>query len=180
MASTFSLLTNMRLARTRYPWGRRAPGWKDSPVCAPWFEAELPAAGSARQPRIRRDDRPHHDPSFGSSGVPKRAAPFCKTGRSPKVLSESCPLGPCGASRSRGAPSGGVTSWRSSLRDRQELYRCSHAAFNSAPSGTRPSVANRHKAIRSLRASATVSTRRMRPFEAPSRLCNQRVNALLG
>ena len=43
-----------------------------------------------------------------------------------------------------------------------------HAALNTAPSGTTPWVVYRHKATRSLRASATMAIRRIRPFAAPT------------
>ena len=52
--------------------------------------------------------------------------------------------------------------------------------FVTAPSGITPSMTNRHKAIRSLRASATTMTlRRRRPVE-PTRSRNQTTGAVPG
>ena len=52
--------------------------------------------------------------------------------------------------------------------------------MNTAPSGTTPWVTKRHKATSSLRASATMAIRRTRPFAAPTRARNQRLNAESG
>ena len=49
--------------------------------------------------------------------------------------------------------------------------------FKAAPSGTMPCVANRHSAIRSFRATATIAIRRMRPRRVPTNVANQRLIA---
>ena len=49
--------------------------------------------------------------------------------------------------------------------------------FKAAPSGTMPCVANRHSAIRSFRATATIAIRRMRPRRVPTNAANQRLIA---
>jgi hypothetical protein len=54
------------------------------------------------------------------------------------------------------------------------------AALSTAPSGTRPVVRKRHSATMSLRASATMAMRRMRPRPWPVRAWNQRLSALSG
>ena len=54
------------------------------------------------------------------------------------------------------------------------------AGSSAAPSGTTPWVANRHKAIRSFRASATTMTLRRRRAAPPRRSRNQHTTALPG
>ena len=49
--------------------------------------------------------------------------------------------------------------------------------FKAAPSGTMPCVANRHSAIRSFLATATIAIRRMRPRRVPTNAANQRLIA---
>ena len=55
-----------------------------------------------------------------------------------------------------------------------------YAAFNTAPSGTSPSVTKRQTAISSLRARATIEIRRIRPRSLPTRAWNQRLKVLAG
>ncbi len=54
------------------------------------------------------------------------------------------------------------------------------ADLSWAPSGSRPSLTNRHKAMSNFLASATVRTLRMRPLDPPSRSCNHLARALPG
>ena len=51
---------------------------------------------------------------------------------------------------------------------------------STAPVGTTPVVRYRHSAIISLRATATIVIRRMRPLRSPTRWRNQRLNSLSG
>ena len=53
-------------------------------------------------------------------------------------------------------------------------------AFSLAPVGTTSGSRKRHRAINSLRATATMAIRRIRPLALPTRSRNQMVKALLG
>ena len=55
-----------------------------------------------------------------------------------------------------------------------------YAGFRLAPRGISPFCRKRHSAIASLRASATMPTRRIRAPECANRRLNQSVNALVG
>lgn len=55
-----------------------------------------------------------------------------------------------------------------------------YAAFNTAPSGISPWSRYFHSATKSLRASATIPIRRMRPLPCPNRSQNHLLKALLG
>jgi hypothetical protein len=60
------------------------------------------------------------------------------------------------------------------------LRRPGQAALSLAPSGTTPSVTNRHRATRSFLANATMATRRTRPRSDRTRSRNQRLRAVSG
>ena len=57
---------------------------------------------------------------------------------------------------------------------------CSNQPFRTVAVGTTPVSRYRHKAIKSLRAIATMAIRRMRPLAVPTRSRNQILNGLLG
>ena len=81
------------------------------------------------------------------------------------------------AVHSPGSSEAGQASWMG----RGWLVRRSRqAALIVAPSGTTPSVTNRHKAMRSFLASATIETRRTRPRSDLTRSRNQRLSAVSG
>ena len=60
------------------------------------------------------------------------------------------------------------------------LFVVHQQPFTIAPSGTSPHATYRQSAISSLRASATMAMRRIRPRSAPTRSRNQPLNALPG
>jgi hypothetical protein len=99
------------------------------------------------KPHIRREDVPTTIPHSGRESS-KWAAPLCETARSCQAGQRRRPLGSVSPRCFR---SEGSTSEADQ-----------HAGFMTAPSGTTPWVANRHKAIRSRRAIATTITLRMR------------------
>jgi hypothetical protein len=110
------------------------------------------------EPHIRRDDVPTTVPHSGRESS-RRAAPLYETAAfAPGRTTATPPWIPLPA------PLGGTGSTRKISQD---------AGFITAPSGTTPWVANRHKAIRSRRAIATTMTLRMRFPVSPTRSRNQ-------
>ena len=110
------------------------------------------------KPHIRRDDVPTTVPHSGRESS-RRAAPLYKTAL-------SCQAG------QRRRPLGSVCPCRSTAR--VPIRKVNQArGFITAPSGTTPWVAYRHKAIRSRRAIATTMTLRMRFPVPPTRSRNQ-------
>ena len=110
------------------------------------------------EPHIRRDDVPTTIPHSGRESS-RRAAPLYETAAfAPGRTTATPPWIPLPA------PLGGTGSTRKINQD---------TGFVTAPSGTTPWVANRHKAIRSRRAIATTMTLRMRFPVPPTRSRNQ-------
>lgn len=110
------------------------------------------------EPHIRRDDVPTTVPHSGRESS-RRAAPLYETAAfAPGRTTATPPWIPLPA------PLGGTGSTHKINQD---------TGFVTAPSGTTPWVANRHKAIRSRRAIATTMTLRMRFPVPPTRSRNQ-------
>lgn len=110
--------------------------------------ANLTSGGTVSRPLSRiRDGR-----------APRRAAPLCEDGAvRPHAKQRRRPLGSVWSGYRLGASS--------------QIRRADHeAGFIVVPSGTTPCVTNRHRAISSLRANATIITFRTRVPVAPARL----------
>ena len=126
--------------------------------------------------------RPADHPTIASVVHPQAHAPFgceARVDARPRLLSELAPEArPPETFQSRAEQDGcGTFSVTVALgRTRHKPYAqhaCTmrsalYAAFNTAPAGSTPAVAYRHRAIKSLRASATMPTRRAR-FPRPKR-----------
>ena len=115
-------------------------------------------AGLPCQPHIRRDCNPNHCPAFGT-GEPKGGRHHSvKTGQiGPTPDNGDVPLDQRG--------------WATACSASSQIHRADHeAGFIVVPSGTTPCVTNRHRAISSLRASATIITFRTRVPVTPARL----------
>jgi hypothetical protein len=141
---------------TRLPTARREPA-----VRSPGHEPRShPATRSAASPHIRSGvGHPHHNPSCTRARGSGRAGSFSETG----ILQ---PWGPTTTAPAEPAR----YRFADGLSVEVQL-------FKAAPSGTMPCVANRHSAIRSFRATATIAIRRMRPRRVPTNAANQRLIA---
>jgi hypothetical protein len=122
-------------------------------------KAELSSSqGASCKPHIRRDCVPTTVPRSGRESS-RRAAPLCVDGA---LAPGRTTVTPPWIRAPEPACGSGPT-----LRAGQD------AGFMTAPSGTTPWVANRHKAISSFRARATTITLRMRRPVPPTRSRNQ-------
>ena len=128
-----------------------------------WTAALMPAEPHIRSPL---QSGLHHNPSFLRSFGLGRAGPPCITAYYSHCLCRSARPDPTGLIRPRGT------------RDNYSGFREPQTGFTTAPAGISPWLIYLERAMSSLRASATIEMRRIRPRSEPTRWRNQQLRCI--